>query len=213
MGSILAIGAFVGAVLAAVVITVLADECKAWLHWTAERLIRRAVRYLPENQRERYSEEWRSFLNDVPGEIGKFVSALGFIRAGLKMSRIASGQASQLSAEPKSAKRGPTKLRIVFGTPVPKDVLGQAVDREIQAARQHTAEIHNGAYFNARIAELADAFKPMCASQAERDMLRAKLFANVDQDVPGQATAVKNHIALILGPFESPVRDRSEKGQ
>jgi hypothetical protein len=212
MGSILAIWAFVGAVIAAVVVTVLADECIAWLHWAVERLIRRAVRYLPENQRERYSEEWCSYLTEVPGEIGKFVSALGFLWAGLKMSRTASGQASQLSAESESAKRGPTRLKIVFGTPVPKDdVLLQAVDREIQAAKQHSAEIHNRAYFNARIAELADAFKPMCSSQVERGLLRTKLFANVDQDMLGQASAVKRHIALILGPFGSPVRDRGEK--
>jgi hypothetical protein len=207
MGSILAIWALVGGVISAVVNIVLADECMAWLHWTAERLIRRAVRYLPENQRGRYSEEWRSHLNDVPGEIGKLVSALGFLRAGLRMSRIASAQASQLSAKP-----GPTVLRIVWGTPVPKDdFLEQAVDKEIQAAKQHTAKIHNGAYFNARIAELAEVFKPMCASQAERDLLKAKLSANVDQDMSGQATAVKQRIALVLGAFEPSARDRSEK--
>lgn len=200
MGSILAIGALVGAILMAILVTVLADECKAWLRWTAERLIRRAVRRLPENQRERYSEEWHSHLNEVPGEIGKLVTALGFLPASLTMSRILTRQAPQLSEEPKSTKpRQLTSIRIVWGSTIRRDeVLGQAVDKEIHAARQHMLKIRNGAYFNARIAELAEVFRPMCANQAERDLIRAKLSASVDREMSGQATAAMQHIARVL---------------
>jgi hypothetical protein len=70
MGSILAVGALVGTILVAVLGAVLADECRAWLPWIGERVIRRAVRNLAESQRERYNEEWRSHLNEIPGKIG-----------------------------------------------------------------------------------------------------------------------------------------------
>jgi hypothetical protein len=100
----------------------LADEFKAWFPWIAERILQCAVRGLPENQRVRYSEEWRSHLNETPGEIGKSVCALGFLRAGWKMSRILSEEASQFPEEPESAKPGRLQsLHIVFGTPVPKN--------------------------------------------------------------------------------------------
>lgn len=68
---------------------------------------------------------------------------------------------------------------------------GQGVDSEIYAAKLHTATIHNGAYFNARVAELAEVFKPQCATQAERDLLKAKLSGSLNQsgELAGQATA------------------------
>jgi beta-xylosidase len=76
----------------------------------------------------------------------------------------------------------------------------EAVAKEIQAARLHGVKIRNGAYFNARIAELADLFKPQCADQAERDLLRTRLSTSVDQEreLSGQATAVLDHIAMVL---------------
>jgi hypothetical protein len=74
----------------------------------------------------------------------------------------------------------------------------QAVDGEIHAAKLHTAKIHNGAYFNARIAELAKTFKSQCANQAERDLLRAKLSSNVNQEMSGQATGTLREIARVL---------------
>jgi hypothetical protein len=77
----------------------------------------------------------------------------------------------------------------------------QEVDREIQEARLHTARIHNGAYFNARIAELAEMFKPQCASQAERNLLKAKLWNSLNRrgELGQQATAAMGQIARVLG--------------
>jgi lipopolysaccharide/colanic/teichoic acid biosynthesis glycosyltransferase len=88
MGFVLAIGGVLGTLLTAVLGGLLTDECKAWLLWTAERLIQRAVRTLPESERERYNEEWRSHVDEVPGQIGKLIVALGFLKAGQGMSRI-----------------------------------------------------------------------------------------------------------------------------
>jgi hypothetical protein len=88
MGLVLVVGAFVGALLTGVLGRVLSDECKAWLPWIAERLIRRAVNSLPQNQRERYNEEWRSHVDEVPGAIGKVLVASSLLRAGWRISRI-----------------------------------------------------------------------------------------------------------------------------
>jgi lipopolysaccharide/colanic/teichoic acid biosynthesis glycosyltransferase len=63
-----------------------ADEIKAWLPWVREQLVGIAVKGLPEVFRERYAEEWRSHLDEVPGEITKFVVALGFVKASLRSS-------------------------------------------------------------------------------------------------------------------------------
>jgi CO/xanthine dehydrogenase FAD-binding subunit len=75
---------------------------------------------------------------------------------------------------------------------------GQAIDNEIQAAKRHMAEIRNGAYFNARVAELADVFKPQCANQLERDLLKTKLWNSVNREMPDQATDAMQHIARVL---------------
>ena len=71
----------------------------------------------------------------------------------------------------------------------------QELDREILAAKSHTTKIHNVAYFNARIVELAEVFKPQCTNQAERDLLREKLTANVKS---GQATGALQQISRVL---------------
>jgi hypothetical protein len=122
MGSILAVGVVAGTIIVAVLRAVLADEIKAWLPWIGERMIGRAVRNLPESQRERYKEEWHSHLNEIPGKIGQLVSAIGFLAASWKMSKSLNGSTSQSSGDPKSAKPGPpVSLQIVFGKPIPKD--------------------------------------------------------------------------------------------
>jgi lipopolysaccharide/colanic/teichoic acid biosynthesis glycosyltransferase len=41
---------------------------------------------LPEEQRERCEEEWLAHVCDTPGEIGKLIAALGFLRAARAMS-------------------------------------------------------------------------------------------------------------------------------
>src|ERR1700730_5190606 len=73
--------AAIGALLVAIMSRLLSDEFKAWGPWIIERLICFAVRRLPTRYRKRLSEEWRSNVAGVPGDIGKFIVACGFIRA------------------------------------------------------------------------------------------------------------------------------------
>jgi lipopolysaccharide/colanic/teichoic acid biosynthesis glycosyltransferase len=67
--------------LAAIVVSVatklIAADAEEWLPWIRDRLIQRAVRRLPESERERYSEEWQSHVNETPGDLSKIVVAFG----------------------------------------------------------------------------------------------------------------------------------------
>jgi hypothetical protein len=65
----------------------LTDEFKVWTPWLTDWLTQYAVRKLPENQRERFAEEWRSHINDTPGEIGKICVALGLLLAPSAMPK------------------------------------------------------------------------------------------------------------------------------
>jgi hypothetical protein len=65
----------------------LADEFKAWTPRLIKYFIQRAVRQLPESQRKRFTEEWESHVDEIPGEVGKLIVAFGFLRASSKMSR------------------------------------------------------------------------------------------------------------------------------
>jgi len=61
-----------------------AGEVMAWLPWIALRITRVAVRALPKAHRERYEEEWRGHLNEVPGALTKLGLACGFAWAAVK---------------------------------------------------------------------------------------------------------------------------------
>jgi hypothetical protein len=73
-------------IIAAAVSRQLADEFKAWTPWVTKLLIRRAVRKLPDEQKDRYEEEWLSHVNEIPGEVGKLVAAFGLFPATRRMS-------------------------------------------------------------------------------------------------------------------------------
>lgn len=73
------LGAF--ALVGAVCAKLLADEFKAWAPSIASKIVSAAVRRLPAQMRERFSEEWQSHINDVPGDLGKIVVACGFLVA------------------------------------------------------------------------------------------------------------------------------------
>jgi hypothetical protein len=74
-------------ILATAVSRQLADEFKAWTPRLIKYFIQRAVRQLPESQRKRFTEEWQSHVDEIPGEVGKLIVAFGFLRASSKMSR------------------------------------------------------------------------------------------------------------------------------
>jgi hypothetical protein len=64
----------------------LSEECKAWMPWLVQRLVKRAVDRLPVDQRERSAEEWPIQANKIPGDIGKLVFAIGLWRVAMKAS-------------------------------------------------------------------------------------------------------------------------------
>jgi lipopolysaccharide/colanic/teichoic acid biosynthesis glycosyltransferase len=80
------LGASFLGILVAALSKQLCDEFKAWTPWAMDQIVKLAIRGLPKNQRERFDEEWRSHINDVPGEVGKFWVAFGFIVASRKIS-------------------------------------------------------------------------------------------------------------------------------
>jgi sugar transferase EpsL len=86
MGVILAAALIVVALLWRIVSAILTDELKAWTPTLVDRLIQSAVRRLPEEQRERFAEEWPSHVSEVPGNLSKLYAALGFLRASWKMT-------------------------------------------------------------------------------------------------------------------------------
>jgi hypothetical protein len=63
----------------------LTNELKSWTPWVVDRLRKRAVRKLPMALQERYEEEWRSFLAEIPGEIGPILYAFDLQRAAAKI--------------------------------------------------------------------------------------------------------------------------------
>lgn len=81
MGMIVAIGVVIAGIVGAALSQLLADEFEAWAPHIANKLIRLAVSRLPERNRERMREEWHSHLDEIPGQIGKIVAAIGFLIA------------------------------------------------------------------------------------------------------------------------------------
>lgn len=78
MALITASGLILVGVLTALLSSALAAEFRAWSPSIIRILIKFAVGRLPENQRQRFEEEWQSHVNDVPGHLGKILVAVGF---------------------------------------------------------------------------------------------------------------------------------------
>jgi hypothetical protein len=81
-----AIASFLGAIFGFFCARQLVDELKAWTPWIIKRLIGLSVARLPGNRRERFEEEWKSHINDIPGDVGKIIVALGFLVAAMKIA-------------------------------------------------------------------------------------------------------------------------------
>jgi exopolysaccharide production protein ExoY len=73
-------------VFGAVFSKLLADEFKAWAPSLVAHIIAAAVRKLPAARRERFSEEWKSHVNEVPGDISKIAAACGCLSAAWKIA-------------------------------------------------------------------------------------------------------------------------------
>jgi hypothetical protein len=94
-------------VFIAVISRLLADDIKAWLPKLTDRYIEQAVNGLPEQERERFAEEWRSYVNDTPGDISKLVVAFGFLHASSRMARSARVSVQEIAV--------PTAERVAAG--------------------------------------------------------------------------------------------------
>jgi predicted PurR-regulated permease PerM len=70
----------------------LTDECKAWTPWIIRYLINRAINKLPDEERVRFEEEWLAHVNELPGEVGKIIAALGLLSAAQRISLRISAQ-------------------------------------------------------------------------------------------------------------------------
>ena len=87
-----------GHFLAALLGELFAKEFGAWLPGITGSLLRFAVRRLPENLRERCSEEWGSHLDEVPGQLSKVIVACGFLEAAIRIRHHRSTILDQLVA-------------------------------------------------------------------------------------------------------------------
>ena len=76
-GILLPILGLLAATFTTVIARLITDDIKEWLPRIKVRLIERAVRKLPEDQRERYAEEWSAFINETPGDLSKIIRAFG----------------------------------------------------------------------------------------------------------------------------------------
>lgn len=105
MGVIIGISLFVGGIVVSALSQQLTDELKDWTPWVTEQLVRLAVSRLPKDRQERFGEEWRGHIIEVPGEIGRIIVSVGFIIAALRMSTILDGAGKRISVK-NNLKRG-----------------------------------------------------------------------------------------------------------
>ena len=76
----------IGGILIAVLNELSGQAFQAWIPWFTTRLLRLATDRLPEDQRERFTEEWASHSNDVAEDVGKVVFAWGCFSAAGEMA-------------------------------------------------------------------------------------------------------------------------------
>lgn len=113
------VGAAIGAVAVAFVGRQAQSEFQDWTPRVTDRLIERALLRLPEDKRERYREEWSAHVSDTPGEIGKWLVALGYLRAA-RIMRASAAERGPLSARMARA----LFLVIVLPLPALRKLLG-----------------------------------------------------------------------------------------
>ncbi len=73
-------------VLDAIVAKLAVDEIKAYLPGLSRMVLACAVRKLPDEEQDRYREEWTADLSQVVGDISTFVYSLGFLKAAAVIS-------------------------------------------------------------------------------------------------------------------------------
>jgi hypothetical protein len=96
-GTVFSVLGIAGAILIPVTARVLGDDIKEWLPWITQRLVARAVSRLPEEERDRFEEEWWAHINELSGNLAKVYAAWGCLSAAKAMNHIAlSGDATRI---------------------------------------------------------------------------------------------------------------------
>ncbi len=95
----MAILKLLGGILVSVFLGLVKDEAKAWLPKLTNRILANAVKTLPHGLQLRYEEEWRSDIEEMPGEIGKMLRAVGLVRAAYGIRRANRGEFRGVVAE------------------------------------------------------------------------------------------------------------------
>lgn len=72
--------------LGAALSNIISDEFRAWQPRMVRALLNCAVALMPASERERWSEEWAGYCEDIPGKVGQMVAAFGLIVAAWKIS-------------------------------------------------------------------------------------------------------------------------------
>ena len=78
----------VGGIVAALLNVLFIDKLTPRIAWSTAALLDFAVQRLPEDQRERFAEEWASHLNDISGDLGKVLFARGCVSAAHEMASL-----------------------------------------------------------------------------------------------------------------------------
>ena len=88
-GTLLFVLGVAGAIIIPVTARVVGDDVKEWLPWITRRLVELAVSRLPEQERDRFEEEWWAHIDDLPGNLAKVHAACGYLSASKAINHIA----------------------------------------------------------------------------------------------------------------------------
>jgi hypothetical protein len=98
MAVLIAVAIYLLGILSKAISSQLTNEFKAWCPLLVRHILGRAIARLPKRQQSRFSEEWTSHCNEVPGEIGKIFFALGCLMAAYRMVPLFEGTRKQGSS-------------------------------------------------------------------------------------------------------------------
>jgi lipopolysaccharide/colanic/teichoic acid biosynthesis glycosyltransferase len=105
-GAALFVFGVAGAIIIPVTARVVGDDVREWLPWITKRLVERAVSRLPEQERDRFEEEWWGHINELPGNLAKVHAAWGCLSASKAINHIAlSGDTTGLDSIAKVIQR------------------------------------------------------------------------------------------------------------
>ena len=75
-----------GGMVAAVLNRLSGGALHTWISSFTRQLLDLATKHLPEDQRERFAEEWESHINEVSGDLRKIVFAWGCVSAAQEIA-------------------------------------------------------------------------------------------------------------------------------